>query len=235
MMSHKCFVSEWKWLPICSSVVTMSRECRTIGQWSSVDFSSCTLQSANEPPFLLIWLLLSAFFVVPSADQFATEVSLCRAWCTHNYTQVAELASLAQLLPPCSPTCVIRRQTALCQSCYLPLVSASAATTRLRRPVSTAPRLRPLRLLLLDYIRLNCCSGSASRLIASASAVAPRLRPLQLLLRLHLQLKPRLRPFWRLLTDIASVSCSRSFHTQCSQTFFAEFEDHWYEGRTSLV
>ena len=45
--------------------------------------------------------------------------------------QVAELASLAQLLPPCSPTCVIRRRTALRQSCCSPIASASAAARRL--------------------------------------------------------------------------------------------------------
>ena len=128
--------------------------------------------------------------------------------------QVAELASLAQLLPPCSPTCVIRRRTALRQSCVRfsccspialirfncmlflvcvrfsccsPLVSASAAT----------PRLRPFQ-LLADCVRFGCCSSIASSTaapashlqlpdcvcfgccspIASASTAAPRLHPL---------------------------------------------------------
>ena len=113
--------------------------------------------------------------------------------------QVAEVALLAQLLPPCSPTCVIRRRTELllpdcvrfnccshlrplqlllatcvCFSCCSPLVSASAA----------ARHLCLLQLLLPDCVRFNCSP------IASASAVAPRFRPpqVQLLLWLHLQL-----------------------------------------------
>lgn len=60
----------------CSPVVTMSRECNTNGQWSSVDFSSCTFSSANEPPFILIWLLLSTLMpVTQSSAAFASEVS----------------------------------------------------------------------------------------------------------------------------------------------------------------
>lgn len=60
----------------CSPVVTMSRECSTNGQWSSVDFSSCTFSSANEPPFILIWLLLSTLMpVTQSSAAFASEVS----------------------------------------------------------------------------------------------------------------------------------------------------------------
>ena len=77
--------------------------------------------------------------------------------------QVAELASLAQLLPPCSPTWVIRRRT--------------AALSELR----TAPQLRPLQLLLADcidplqllfrvFVRFSCCSP-----LVSTSAATPRL------------------------------------------------------------
>ena len=76
--------------------------------------------------------------------------------------QVAELASLAQLLPLCSPTCVIRHRTALRQSCCSPIASTSAA----------ARHLCLLQLLLPDCVRFNCST------IASASAVAPRLHPL---------------------------------------------------------
>ena len=81
----------------------------------------------------------------------------------HNYVQVAELASLAQLLLPCSPT-----------------VRNSAPDSSLCRAAS--PRLRPLqlllpiaRLLLPNCVRFNRCSPIAQLLLA-------RLRPLQLLL-----------------------------------------------------
>ena len=122
--------------------------------------------------------------------------------------QVAELASLAQLLPPCSPTCVIRRRTALRQgvrfsccspialirfNCCSPFASASAA----------ARHLCLLQLLLPDCVRFNCSP------IASALAVAPRLQ-VQLLLRLHTcsspiacasAAAPPLRPLRLLLPD----------------------------------
>ena len=52
----------------------MSRECGTNGQWSSVDFSSCTFASENQPPFILIWLLLSTQEVT-ERDALASEVS----------------------------------------------------------------------------------------------------------------------------------------------------------------
>ena len=52
--------------------------------------------------------------------------------------QVAELASLAQLLPPCSPT-----------------VRNPAPDSSLCR---AAPRLRPLQLLLAACVRFSCCS-----------------------------------------------------------------------------
>ena len=72
----------------------------------------------------------------------------------HPYSlQVAELASLAQLLPPCSPT--VRNpvpDSSLCRA--------------------AAPRLRRLQLLLASV----CCSP-----IASVSTAAPRLCPFQLL------------------------------------------------------
>ena len=116
--------------------------------------------------------------------------------------QVAELASLAHLLPPCSPTCVIRHRTALRQSCCCspialirfnccsPFASASAA----------ARHLCLLQLLLPDCVRFNCSP------IASASAVAPRLCPpqVQLLFWLHLQLPDCVR--FGCCSPIASAS-----------------------------
>ena len=99
--------------------------------------------------------------------------------------QVAELASLAQLLPPRSPT--VRNpapDSSLCrqQSCS-PIASGSAAAPgpdcsihfNCCSPIaSAAPRLR---LLLAACIRFQLLLP-----IASTSAATPRLRPLQLLL-----------------------------------------------------
>ena len=118
-----------------------------------------------------------------------------------SYVQVAELASLAQLLPPRSPT--VRNPAPdsslyRLQSCS-PIASASAAARRLRprfmsaaapgpdcgirfnccSPLpplpAAAPRLRPLHLLLAACIRFSCCSRSRPLRL-------PRLRLLQLLL-----------------------------------------------------
>ena len=123
--------------------------------------------------------------------------------------QVAELASLAQLLPPCSPT--VRNQapdSSLCRAAsprlrplqlLLPspfAASASTAAPSLPPLPAAAPRLRTLQLLLAACVRFSCFSRSRPlRLllpdcvrfnfcspIASASTAAPRLRPLQLLL-----------------------------------------------------
>ena len=113
--------------------------------------------------------------------------------------QVASLASLAQLLPPRSPTCNPVPDSSLCRAAaprlrplqlLLPVqlhqsVSTAAELAACIRfscfsplaSVSTTFRLRPLRLLLPDCICFNCCSP-----MASASSAAPRLRPLQLLL-----------------------------------------------------
>ena len=149
-----------------------------------------------------------------------------------NSIQVAELASLAQLLPPCSPTCVIRRRTALCQSGCSPIASASAAARRLHRSASTAaPRLRPLQLLLAtcvcfscyspivqllpDCVRFSCCSPIASICFnccspfASASAAARHLCLLQLLLP-DCSTAPRLRPLQLLLPDCIRFGCCSS-------------------------
>ena len=126
--------------------------------------------------------------------------------------QVAELASLAQLLPPCSPT------------------------VRNPAPDSCAsPRLRPLQLLFAACFRFSCCSrarlrhwlplllpwpfASASSCcspIAPASAAARRLRLLQLLLPIASALAatprlptaaPRLRPLQLLLADCIRFNC----------------------------
>ena len=93
------------------------------------------------------------------------------------FIQVAELASLAQLLPPRSPT--VRNpapDSSLCrlQSCS-PISSASAAARRLRPRFSCCSRARlrhPLQLLLPlclrfqqllpDCARFICCSPLAS-------------------------------------------------------------------------
>ena len=161
------------------------------------------MHSINISHSVWLWLIISWGFI----PDYSYNI---------DHTIIIELASLAQLLPPCLPTCVIRHRTALRQSCCSPTASASAA----------APRLRLLQLLLPDCVCFSCCwpiasthfnwcsqfvsASSAARhlcllqlllpdcvhfmincsTIASASAVAPRLRlpQLQLLLRLHLQL-----------------------------------------------
>ena len=113
-----------------------------------------------------------------------------------NILQVAELASLAQLLPPRSPT--VRNpapDSFLCrqQSCS-PIASASAAAPgpdcgihfNCCSPFASAAAPR-LRLLLAACIRFSCCSRSRPLLpdcvrfdccspITSASTAAPRLR-----------------------------------------------------------
>ena len=102
----------------------------------------------------------------------------------HNHLQVAELASLAQLLPPRSPT--VRNpapDSSLCrlQSCF-PIASASAAARRLRPRFSCCSRARlrhPLQLLLPLCLRLQLLLPDCARFISSA---AHRLHPLQLLL-----------------------------------------------------
>ena len=111
--------------------------------------------------------------------------------------QVAELASLAQLLPPCSPT--VRNpapDSSLCRAasprlrhrirfhCCSPFASASSCCSPIAPASAAARRLRPLQLLLP---------------IASASAATPRLRPLL----------ARLRPLQLLLArfDCCSPDC----------------------------
>ena len=106
--------------------------------------------------------------------------------------QVAELASLAQLLPPCSPTVRNPAPDSSLKSCFSPIVSASAAApgpdcgirfhccSPFASASSCCSRSRPLRLLLPDCVRFNCCSpiasaSTAARPIASASIAVPRL------------------------------------------------------------
>ena len=63
--------------------------------------------------------------------------------------QVAELAELTQLLPPCSPTVRNPAPDSSLKSCFSPIASTSAA----------ACRLRPLQLLLAAFM-ISCCSRS---------------------------------------------------------------------------
>ena len=154
------------------------------------------------------WQALSQYICVTFGMQCCSSMITWNACFKFSILQVAELASLAQLLPLCSPTCVIRRRTALCQSCCSPIASASAAARLLHRSASTAaPRLRPLQLLVATCVCFSCYSPHCIRFncstIASASAVAPRLCLLQLLLRLHLQLPDCVR------FDCCSPNCIR--------------------------
>ena len=136
--------------------------------------------------------------------------TLCTETCAHLepalalviILQVAELASLAQLLPPCSPT--------------------------VRNPApdsSPSPRLRPLQLLLAACVRFSCCSrarlrhplplllpfasaSSCCSSIAPASAAARRFND-QLLLPIASAstATPRLRPLQLLLPDCVRFNC----------------------------
>ena len=106
--------------------------------------------------------------------------------------QVAELASLAQLLPPCSPTVRNPAPDSSLKSCFSPIASALLLPDWVRFSCCSRARLRhPLPLLLPVCLRLasSCCSpiapvsAAARRPITSASTAAPRLRrPLRLLL-----------------------------------------------------
>ena len=101
--------------------------------------------------------------------------------------QVAELASLAQLLPPCSPT--VRNpvpDSSLCRA--------------------AAPRLRRLQLLLPDCVGFSCCSPRDC-LDLLQFLLSSRLA-LQLLLAacVHFSCCSRLRPF-QLLPDCIRFGC----------------------------
>ena len=92
---------------------------------------------------------LFAYMTIP-----APNISLCRAAAPHDCVRFGY----------CFPVAVAR---SLC-----PLIRYSCSQS----PISTAPRLCPLWLLLPDCVRFNCCSS-----IASTSTAAPRLHPLWLL------------------------------------------------------
>ena len=113
--------------------------------------------------------MLQQLYVSPCLDAWRIELHGCGL-----YLQVAELASLAQLLPPCSPTVRNPAPDSSLKSCFSPIASASAAARRLRPlqlllpgPIAAsastaarAPRLPPPRvqLLLPDCARFSCCS-----------------------------------------------------------------------------
>ena len=110
--------------------------------------------------------------------------------------QVAELASLAQLLPPCSPTVRNPAPDSSLKSCFSPIASASA----------DARRLRPLQLLLLGPIAAS--ASTAAPRFPPPPAAAPRLRPLQLLLAaLMISCCSRSRPLRLLLPDCVRFNC----------------------------
>ena len=147
--------------------------------------------------------------------------------CNDDKIQVAELASLAQLLPPCSPT-----------------VRNPAPDSSLCRAAS--PQLRPLQLLLQSPIAAS--DSTAAPRLPPLPAAAPRLRPLQLLLAACVRFScfSRSRPLRLLLPDCVRFNCcspiasastaAPRLHTcaacwippharvQCSRTFFAEFK-----------
>ena len=140
---------------------------------------------------------------------------------THTHTdtlknlnvQVAELASLAQLLPPCSPAVRNPAPDSSLKSCFSRgdcVRFSCCSRARLRHTLPAAPRLRLLQLLLP---------------IASASTAAPRLRPLQLL--------ARLRPLRLLLPDciLDSSSCPGPMFSNILRGSVNKLK---YEGRASL-
>ena len=110
--------------------------------------------------------------------------------------QVAELASLAQLLPPCSPTMRNPAPDSSLKSCFSPIASASAA----------ACRLRSLQLLLAGTIAAS--ASTAAPHLPPPPAAAPRLRPLQLLLAAFtISCCSRSRPLRLLLPDCVRFNC----------------------------
>ena len=136
--------------------------------------------------YLFTYTIIGASVSEPHIDEFAANF-------LYIYLQVAELASLAQLLPPCSPT--VRNpapDSSLCRELLLPdcVRFSCCSRARLRHPL---PLLLPVclrfQLLLPDCARFSCCSPLASASAASPDRVrfgcymcTPRLRPLQLLL-----------------------------------------------------
>ena len=143
------------------------------------------------------------------------------------YLQVAELASLAQLLPPCSPT--VRNpvpDSSLCR--------AAAPRLRLLQLLLPArlPRSASISAELPSCIRFSCCSPRdcldllqflLSSRLASASAAARRLRPLQLLLSIaSVSTASRLHPLWLLGCCSPPAVLEDSSHVHYSRTLYAE-------------
>ena len=81
--------------------------------------------------------------------------------------QVAELASLAQLLPPCSPTVRNPAPDSSLKSCFSPIASASAA----------ARRLHSLQLLLAGTIAASASTAAPRAPFASASSCCSPIAP----------------------------------------------------------
>ena len=126
------------------------------------------------------------------------------------YIQVAELASLAQLLPPRSPTVRNPAPDSSVQTAELLLAACVRASAAAPGPDCG--------------IRFNCCSPFASASnccspIAPASSAARRLHPLQLLLPIASTsaATPRLRPLQLLLPDYVRFDC-------CSPIALAGFQ-----------
>ena len=135
----------------------------------------------------------------------------------HNDIKVAELASLAQLLPPRSPTVRNPAPDSLCADCR------------------AASRLHPLQLLLTACvrasaaapgpdcgIRFNCCSPFASA-SSCCSPIAPASSHLLLTACIRFSCCSRSRPLRLLLPDCACWIPANAW-TQSSRTFFAKFE-----------
>ena len=133
-----------------------------------------------------------------------------QALCLHNILQVAELASLAQLLHPRSPT--VRN----------PAPDSSVQTAELLpdcvRFSCCSPLASALQLLLAACVRASAaapgadCAASASTAappLPPLPAAAPRLRPLHLLLAAGIRFSccSRSRPLRLLLPDCVRFNC----------------------------
>ena len=124
--------------------------------------------------------------------------------CIYNILQVAELASLAQLLPPRSPT--VRNPAPDSSLCRLQSCSPIAFTS------AAARRLRPLQLLLPGPIAASTSTAVPPLpplLLPDFASAARRLHPIQLLLPIASTsaATPRLRPLQLLLPDYVRFDC----------------------------
>ena len=130
--------------------------------------------------------------------------------------QVAELALLAQLLPPCSPTVRNPALDSSLKSCFSPIASASAA----------ARRSRPLQLLLPGPIATS--ASTAAPRLPPPPAAAPRLRPLQLLLAAFIiSCCSRSRPLRLLLPNCVCFNCCS---TDCVRFDCCSLIAYWIPG-----